>query len=111
MNERVEKLVAGHRDSISVNRVFGEAYEKNGLTLIPAATVRGAGGGGGGQSEGEGGGSGFGTGFGLVGRPVGAYVVSGDDVRWQPAIDVNRIIAGSFLLAVLALLVGARRAR
>jgi uncharacterized spore protein YtfJ len=111
MNEGVERLVGGHRDSVSVKRVFGEAYEKNGLTLIPAAAVRGAGGGGGGESEGEGGGRGFGTGYGLAGRPVGAYVVSGNEVRWQPAIDVNRIIAGSFLLAGLALLLGARRAK
>ena len=48
-------------DAISVRRVYGEPYEKDGLTIIPAAKVFGGGGGGGGHDdekhqEGEGGG-------------------------------------------------------
>jgi hypothetical protein len=31
-------------------------------------------------------------------------VIKGDDVRWQPAIDVNRIILGAQIVAVVALL-------
>ena len=37
------------RDSMTVRRVFGDPYERDGATVIPAARVRGAGGGGGGK--------------------------------------------------------------
>lgn len=78
-------------DAISVKRVFGEPYEKDGLTVIPAAMVGGGGGGGGGHDaqnqEGEGGG------YGLGGRPAGAYVIKDGKVSWLPAVDPNRIIA------------------
>ena len=61
----------------SVKRVYGEPYEKDGLTVIPAAVVGGGAGGGAGHDdkgqEGEGGG------FGVSGRPAGAYVTSLDE--------------------------------
>jgi uncharacterized spore protein YtfJ len=91
------------RDAMSVRRVFGEPYEKNGVTVIPAAAVRGGGGGGEGeQPDGEGRGSG--GGFGLFERPVGAYVIRGDEVTWQPAIDATRIALTAQAVAVVALL-------
>ena len=37
-------------------------------------------------------------------RPVGAYVIRGEQVTWQPALDVNRIIMGGQLVAIVALL-------
>jgi len=77
------------REASALERVFGEAYERNGVTVIPVATVRGtAGGGGGGDAEGNGG---TGGGFGLSARPVGAFVVKGDDVSWRPAYDATRV--------------------
>jgi uncharacterized spore protein YtfJ len=103
----VQEVIAQARDAISVKRVFGEPYEKNGVTIIPAARVGGAGGGGGGEGEspdGEGSGKGFGSGFTLSGRPVGAYVIRGQDIHWQPAIDINRIILGGQAVAIVALL-------
>jgi len=39
-----------------------------------------------------GGGSGSGGGFALGARPVGAYVIDGEQVRWEPAVDVTRIV-------------------
>ena len=102
MNQTVQELVEGHRDAVGVERVFGEPYERDGVTIIPAAKVLGGGGGGSGASA-DGGNQGSGTGFGLIARPVGAYVVRGDTVTWQPALDVNRVAAGLFVLAVLAL--------
>lgn len=36
--------------------------------------------------------------------PVGVYVIQGDALRWQPAFDLNRVIAGGQLVAVVALL-------
>jgi uncharacterized spore protein YtfJ len=101
----VDEMLEGARDAMSVRRVFGEAYEENGVTVIPVASVRG-GGGGGGDSENNGGG-----GFGLNTRPVGAYVIEDGDVRWRPAVDPNRIVLGWQIVSVLALLVGWRIVR
>jgi uncharacterized spore protein YtfJ len=110
MNQSIDELVSGHREAITVKRVFGEPYGRNGVTIIPAAKVMGGGGGGAGESP-EGQGRGSGTGFGLAGKPVGAYVIRGDEVKWQPAVDVNRIIAGAFALTALALLLSFRRTK
>ena len=108
MGERIEDMIKGHRDAITVAKVFGEPYEKNGVTVVPAAKVMGGGGGGAGTSP-EDGTEGTGTGFGLVGKAMGVYVIKGDDVRWVPAVDVNRIVAGVLALAALAIVVGRRR--
>jgi uncharacterized spore protein YtfJ len=95
--------ISAARDSITVGRVYGEPYERNGVAVIPAAAVQGGGGGGGGEDqEGQKGGGG---GFGLRARPVGAYVIRGEQVSWEPARDLNRIIIGGQLLALVALLV------
>jgi uncharacterized spore protein YtfJ len=39
------------KDTMTVSRVFGAAYEADGVTIIPVASVRGGGGGGGGEGE------------------------------------------------------------
>jgi uncharacterized spore protein YtfJ len=101
------ELMTQARDALTVKRVFGEPYERDGVTLIPAAVVRG--GAGGGQGEGNEGearkGSGAGGGFGLVAKPAGMYIIEGNRVRWQPAVDVNRIVLGGQIVAIVALLV------
>jgi len=74
------------RDAITVRRVYGEPYQEDGVTIIPAAHVVG-GGGGGGDTLGNGG-----SGFGLSARPVGAWVIKDGDARWRPALDLNRVI-------------------
>lgn len=96
----VKELMSEARDTITVKRVFGEPYERNGVTVIPAAVVRG-GGGGGGDHNTEAGGSG--AGFGVVARPVGAYVIKDGVVSWQPAFDLNRAIMVGGLLSAIAL--------
>jgi uncharacterized spore protein YtfJ len=40
----VQELITQARDAMSVRRIFGEPYEKNGVTVIPAARVQGGGG-------------------------------------------------------------------
>ena len=104
------------RDTLTVKRVFGDPYERNGVSIVPAATIRGGGGGGQGEGnvpDGPGSGSGSGGGFGMSAKPAGVYVISGNDVRWQPAVDVNRIILGAQVVAIMVLLVvrGALRRR
>ena len=89
--ERAQGMLNGHK-------VFGEPIEIGGNTLLPVSTVRG--GGGGGSKNHEGGG-----GFGMDARPAGVFVVNKQDqVKWQPAIDVNRIVLGIQIVAVTALL-------
>ena len=108
----IGKTIAGYKDALTVKRVFGEPYEKNGVTVIPAASVLGGGGGGEGEGpQGDGTGTGSGSGFGLAARPAGAYVIRGDEVSWQPAIDVNRIAAGVLAFLTLRLLLTRRRRR
>lgn len=87
----VDQLISNAKDAMTVKRVYGEPYERNGVTFIPAASVRAAGGGGGGQDDK--GGSGDGGGFGATARPAGAYIIEGDEVRWEPAVDLNRLVA------------------
>ncbi len=38
----------------------------------------------------------MGSGFGILARPAGAYVIRGDEVKWLPAVDANRVTAGVF---------------
>ncbi|HVM56821.1 MAG TPA: hypothetical protein VMT74_05115 [Gaiellaceae bacterium] len=102
----VQELISGVRDTISVKRVYGDPYEKDGLTVIPAAVVRGGGGGGMGEQEGEA--TGSGGGFGVNARPSGAWIIEGDTVTWKPAVDVNRIVLGGQLVALAAILVTGR---
>ena len=91
------------KEAMTVRRVFGDPYEKNGVTMIPAARVQG--GAGGGTGEGPGGeGSGRGGGFGVNAKPAGAFVIKDNDVQWRPAIDVNKVILGAQVIAVAALL-------
>jgi hypothetical protein len=79
-------------DALTVRRVFGEAYELDGATVIPVARVRGGGGGGGGTGQHDGGeGSGSGVAFRIGARPVGVYVIKDGEASWQPALDVGRI--------------------
>jgi uncharacterized spore protein YtfJ len=99
----VQEVIAQARDAMTVKRVFGEPYEKNGVTVIPAARVQGGAGGGGGEAP-EGQGKGSGTGFGLSIRPIGVFLIRGDDVSWRPAVDLNRIVLGGQVVAIVALL-------
>jgi uncharacterized spore protein YtfJ len=96
----VDGVIREARDAMTVTRVFGEAYERDGVTIIPAAAVRGGAGGGSGEGpQGEGGG---GSGFGLSARPVGAYVLRGGDWEWRPAVDVTRVILGAQIVFAVA---------
>ena len=94
----VDEMWAGVQEAMTVRRVFGEPIEHDGVTIVPAAHVRG-GAGGGGDSDGDGGG-----GFGLSATPVGVYVIEDGRVEWKPAVNVNRIVFGGQLVAGLAVL-------
>lgn len=99
-------------DSGTVRRVFGDAYERGGATVIPVAKVLGAVmtgsgtgevGAGAGAGKGEGGGSGGGGGYATRVRAVGVYVVDDDGVHWRPALDLNRVILGGQVVGAVVL--------
>lgn len=99
-----EEIFTETQDLVTVKKVYGEPYQSNGVTLIPAASVRG----GMGRGEGEGSGTtpaGRGGGMGISARPIGAYRIKGDDVVWVPAVDLSRIIVTGQLVAIVAMLV------
>jgi hypothetical protein len=87
------------REALSARQVFGEPVERDGVTVIPAATVIGGGGGGGGtKGSGEGDAdagepdTGAGMGFALVGWASGAFEIREGRVTWRPTLDVTRIV-------------------
>jgi uncharacterized spore protein YtfJ len=109
---KLEEIVEGASDAIGVRRVFGEPYEKNGVTVIPTARIMGGAGLGQGPATSAGADSeksakptGGGAGFGVVARPAGVFVIKGEQVRWLPAVDVNRIVVGSQIALIVLLLV------
>ena len=98
----VQELLSRAQDSITVKRVFGEPFQREGITIVPVAVVRGGGGGGSGDGgDGDATGSGSGSGFGVSGRPVGIYVIDKEGhVSWQPAFDLNRVILGGQIAGI-----------
>jgi uncharacterized spore protein YtfJ len=105
----LNELMTTGRDAITVQRVFATPYEKDGVTVIAAATV--AGGAGGGSGHEEGGDGGEGGGFGVSARPAGVYVIKDGSVRWRPAVDVNRLIATLGTVAAVYLFTRVRIAK
>lgn len=105
----IDELLERARESVTAHLVYAEPYEQDGLTVIPAARV--VGGGGGGTGHDRAGRRGNGGGLGLVAKPVGAFVIRDGEVRWVPAVDVNRLVATLAGAVLGGLFVGARRRR
>jgi uncharacterized spore protein YtfJ len=119
----IDEVLAQARDTMTVRRVFGEPIERNGLTVIPVANVMGGGGGGGGEGPvlpGEAGSdpgasakavglpqmaSGSGAGFAVRATPAGAYIIKDGEVRWEPAVDMTRVIILGQIVGIVFLLV------
>ncbi|GAA1296659.1 hypothetical protein Psi02_13120 [Planotetraspora silvatica] len=114
----VMKLISRIHDNVTVRRVFGEPITVDGVTVIPVARIAAGGGGGGGggpsalpgdpvtdrEQAGDRHAEGAGAGFGLAATPAGVYVIKEGKVRWEPALDVNRLVVGGQIVAVVALL-------
>ncbi|GAA2544416.1 spore germination protein GerW family protein [Pseudonocardia hydrocarbonoxydans] len=98
--------------ALRVNRVFGEPVTMDGVTVIPVSHVGGGAGGGGGRevrsgdekTSGRPAGEGSGGGLGWTGRPCGVVVLRDGDVRWVPALDVNRLVSAVTVVLVAAAL-------
>ena len=101
-SEEIEEIVEKGSDRMTARAVFGEPIHQNGITLISVAKVRGVGGGGSGEGP-ERQGKGWGAGFGMTSRALGMYVIKGEDVRFVPAVDVERIAAIFGFVAAVAI--------
>jgi uncharacterized spore protein YtfJ len=103
----VFEMVSQAREAVTVRRVFGDPYEMDGVTIIPAAKVRGRGGVGGRSKDAEQGSAG---GYRINATPVGAYVIREGKVSWQPAFNLNRVILGGQTIGALLAMGGIVRA-
>jgi uncharacterized spore protein YtfJ len=93
-------VVAELASRLREHQVFGPPVTQDGVTLIPVAEVRGGGGIGGRTKPGVAGNGGFG----MVAKPIGAWVINDGKVRWEPALDLNRIILAGHVVVIVALL-------
>ena len=105
----LDELMTTARETLTVRRVYGDPFEKDGITVLPAAIV--IGGGGGGDGRDEAGNDGEGGGFGVGIKPAGVYVIADGHVSWRPAIDVNRLIGSITAVALAAMLTRVRLER
>lgn len=113
----IHEVLNHARDAMTVKRVFGDPYEKDGVTVIPVANVMGGAGGGGGSSarvpSGTGDAavadgapeSGYGIGYALRATPAGVYVIKNGEVEWKSALDVNRLALQRTAAIIVGLLV------
>jgi len=113
----VHEVMNHARDAMTVKRVFGDPYEKDGVTVIPVANVMGGAGGGGGGGAGAPSGTGdaavadgayqagYGIGYGLRATPAGVYVIKDGGVEWKPALDANRLALQRAAAIIVGLLV------
>src|SRR5260221_13900843 len=81
----VQEILEKAQDTVTVTRVYGTPIEKDGLTIIPAASVSGGGGGGGGPAD-----AGGGVGYGVRGRPGGGVVIKDGEGRRGPGLGAPR---------------------
>jgi uncharacterized spore protein YtfJ len=103
-------VLAGLREIIGqadAATVFGTPVAQDGTIVLPVAKVSGGGGGGGGTgpADEQPAATGTGGGFGLSAKALGVFVLRDGRVTWRPAVDVNKIVLGGQLVAVVALLV------
>lgn len=101
-------------DLLHVRRAFGEPVVAGDVTLVPVALVTGGSGYGAGTGSMDGRGTetvsgsstgeGEGGGYGVHVRPLGTYVVSGSEVRWEPALDLLKIILGGQAVGAVAMI-------
>src|SRR2546430_8483650 len=82
---RVMDVVNEAKGAMRASEVFGTPYEKNGITIIPAAKIAGGAGGGGDQQNPQVGG----VGFGVSPRPVRGFLIKVVVGRWPPGLDLT----------------------
>ncbi|WP_136688859.1 spore germination protein GerW family protein [Halorhabdus amylolytica] len=110
LHDAVTAAIETIRESAGVERVYGEAIERDGRTVVPVSRISyGFGGGfGQGSSNTENGddenastdnGSGGGGGGGVVAKPIGALEITDENTRFVRFDGRNRLL-GAFVLGV-----------
>jgi uncharacterized spore protein YtfJ len=94
-----QQMLTGVQEALSARRTFGDPITADGVTVIPVSVVTGGGGGGGSRADQGGGG-----GFRVTARPAGLFAIHNGSVSWHPALDLNRVIFGGQVVAVVAIL-------
>ena len=129
---QAREILAQARDAMNARRVFGEPIDRDGVTIVPVMRLLGGAGGGRGEENASLGGAAgaadtsaaggddapsepaaglqgaaasFGVGFGVKASPAGVYVIKGDDVRWLPAVEPERLAFIAGTIVVIALLI------
>jgi uncharacterized spore protein YtfJ len=99
---KLPDFVERARDTMTVKRVFGDPIERDGTTVIPAASVFGGIGTGSGiEADGK---EGAGGGMGVRARPLGAVVIRDGEVSWEPADDPTRRALATAAVAIIGIL-------
>ena len=97
----LERLAAEVGGKAGAKAVFGDAVERDGITVIPVARVRWGIGAGGGQGP-EG--SGSGGGGGVAADPIGYIEVTSDGATFRPmprSFGPGAVVAGALALAIV----------
>ncbi len=92
------------RKALSAGTVYGEPVERDGVTVIPAATVLGGGGLGGNDASPDGEqAAAFGGGYGLMAWPSGAIEIRDGAVRWHRTFDATYFLVTALWVALAAI--------
>jgi hypothetical protein len=92
-----QQVLQSAQEAMTARRVFGDPIQVEGATILPVAVLGGGGGGGGRGQDG-------GVGYGMGARAAGVYVIRNGRATWRPAVNVNLIVAGGQLVAIVAIL-------
>jgi len=95
-------LLTDTRERMSQHTVFGEPITHEGIVVIPVARIGGMAGAGTGNRSDTG--TSEGAGFSMRVAPVGVFVIRNGTVKWRPAVNLNKIIFGGQVVAIVALL-------
>jgi uncharacterized spore protein YtfJ len=108
----LREFVGGMNEGSTVRRVFGDPIEKDGVLIVPVATLGGGVGGGQGPAAKAAGAAAeepapvsWGGGGMWSAKPAGVYVLKNGEVSWIPAVDQNRTIILGVLTGIASLLV------
>lgn len=78
-----QQVLQSAQDAMTARRVFGEPIQAESATILPVAVLGGRGG---------------------SARAAGVYVIRNGRAAWRPAVNVNLIVAGGQLVAIVAIL-------
>jgi uncharacterized spore protein YtfJ len=107
----LREVMGSATEAATVKRVFGQPIERDGVTVIPVASVRGGFGGGEAEISTQPPGASqarpnsWGGGGAWSASPAGVYLLKDGATTWVPAVDVNRTIFLGCLTGIVSLLV------